>query len=323
MALLVYVDNIILAGDDAEQISKVKEFLDRKFKIKDLGRLSFFLGFEVTRSKQGIHINQRKYALDILANNGMLATKPYSTSITKDTKLTLDQNKFAHEEGVYHRAIGRLLYLTNTRLDINFAVQFLTQFVQSPNIHHHQAVNWVLRYIKGSPTRGLFFPSESNMKLNAFSDSDWASCNFTRRSTTGFCIYMGATLISWKTKKQSIVFRSSSETEYRALASTACELQWIKTLLQELQINTSDPANLFCDNQAARHIAQNPIFHERTKHIEIDCHVVRERLQNGLFHLLSIKGSEQPTDIFTKALEKNIFEATVSKLGMMDYRHIA
>jgi len=134
---------------------------------------------------------------------------------------------------------------------------------------------------------------------------------------------MGAALISWKTKKQSTVSRSSSEAEYRALASTGYELQWIKTLLQELQTNTSDPANLFCDNQAARHIAQNPVFHERTKHIEIDCHMVRERLQDGLFHLLPIKGSEQPADIFTKALEKNIFEAAVSKLGMMDYCHTA
>ena len=289
MALLVYVDDIILAGDNAKHISEVKVFLNRKFKIKDLGRLSFFLGLEVTRSKRGIHINQRKYALDILADSGMLAAKPCSTPITKDIKFNSDENEPIHEEGTYRRAIGRLLYLTNTRPDINFAVQFLSQFVQSPNMYHHQAVNRVLRYIKGSPTRGLFFPSESNMKLNAFSDSDWASCNFTRRSTTGFCVYMGSALISWKTKKQNIVSRSSSEAEYRALASIACELQWIKTLLQELQIETSDSAKLFCDNQAARHIAQNPVFHERTKHIKIDCHVVKERLQNGLFHLLPIK----------------------------------
>ena len=233
MALLVYVVDIILAGDDAEQISKVKEFLDRKFKIKDLGRLSFFLGFEVTRSKQGIHINQRKYALDILVDSGMLAAKPYSTPITKDTKMSLDQNKSTHEEEVYRRAIGKLLYLTNTRPDINFAVVFksirsISKYTSSSSSQPGSEIR------KGVAYSRLVFPDESNMKLNAFSDSDWASCNFTRRSTTRFCIYMGAALISWKTKKQSTVSRSSSEAKYCALASSACELQWIKTLLQEL-----------------------------------------------------------------------------------------
>jgi len=122
------------------------------------------------------------------------------------------------------------------------------------------------------------------------------SCNFTRRSTIGFCIYMESTLISWKTKKQSDVSRSSSEVEYRPLASAACELQWIMILLQELQINTSDSANLFYNNRAARHITQNPVFHKHNIHIEIKCHVVRQRLQNRLFHLVPIKGFEQPSE---------------------------
>jgi len=301
--LLVYVDDILLAGKDHEHINEVKQILNSSFKIKDIGQLSFFLGFEVSRTKEGIHMNQRKYALDILANRGMLAAKPCFTPMVKDIKLMFEQNDPIQEEESYRRIVGRLLYLTNTRPNIKFSVHLLSQFMQSLNTHHHKAINQILRYIKGSPTRGIFFPSKSNMQLQAFSDSDWASCNLTRRSTTGYCIYIGASLISWKTKKQSTVSRSSSEAEYRALATTVYELQWLTYILQDLQISIDKTANLFCDNEAARHIASNLVFHERTKHIDIHCHVVRERLQAGLFHLLPIQSTQQPADIFTKPLE--------------------
>jgi len=164
--------------------------------------------------------------------------------------------------------------------------------MQAPSVHHHKAINRVLRYIKGSSAHSIFFPSESDMKLKAFSDSDWASCDIMRKSTTGYCIFIGSSLVSWKTKNQSTVSRSSSKAEYRALTTTVCELQWLTFLLHDLQISTTTPASLFCDNQATQHITMNLVFHERTKHIDIDCHVVREKLQVGLFHLLPIKGTE-------------------------------
>ena len=165
----------------------------------------------------------------ILADRGMLVAKPCFTPMTKDMKLMFEQNEPIHEEDSYRCIIGRLLYLTSTRPDINFKVQFLSRFVQAPSVQHHEAPNRVLRYIKGSPSRGIFFPSENDMKLRAFSDSDWASCDITRKSTTGYCIFIGSSLMSWKTKNQSTLSRFSSEAEYRALAralaTTACELQ--------------------------------------------------------------------------------------------------
>ena len=204
-----------------------------------------------------------------------------------------------HEPSSYRRIIGRLLYLVNTRPDICFAVQHLSQFVQKPTIHHHRVVQHVLRYIKVAPAQGLFYSKNFVLHLKAFSDSDWASCSMTRRSTTGFCIFLEESLISWKTKKQSTVSRSSSEAEYRALASTSCQLQWLTFLLRDLHVITPNSACLYCDSQAARHIALNSSFHECTKHIDIDCHVVHERLQQNLFHLLPIRSVEQPADVLS------------------------
>ncbi|XP_031259114.1 uncharacterized protein LOC116117191 [Pistacia vera] len=131
----------------------------------------------------------------------------------------------------YRRLVGRLLYLTSTRPDLSFAIQQLNQFLDKPTSVHQQAANHVLRYIKSYPANGLFFPAESSLSLKAFSDSDWVGCSDTRKSITGSCVFLGSSLISWRAKKQSIVSRSSFEAEYRALASTTCEIQWIHYLL--------------------------------------------------------------------------------------------
>ncbi|XP_019434682.1 PREDICTED: uncharacterized protein LOC109341272 [Lupinus angustifolius] len=165
-----------------------------------------------------------------------------------------------------------------------------------PTNLHYKALCRVLRYIKGSPGQGLYYPNSSILQLKAFSDADWAACMDSRRSTTGCCVFLGDSLVSWKAKKHNTMAKSSSEAEYRALAFTSCEIQWLTYLLENFKVHFIQPALLYCDNDSARYIDANSIFHERTKHIDIDCHVVRERLHSKLFHLLPISTLEQVAD---------------------------
>jgi hypothetical protein len=166
-------------------------------------------------------------------------------------------------------------------------------------------------------------PASNNLQLKGYCDSNWANCPMTRRSTTCYFILLGQSPISWKTKKQDTVSRSSAEAEYRAMAMTTCELQWLRYLLHDLGASHSTPSLLYCDNQAALYIAANPVFHERTKHIELDCHVVREKIQNGSLRTAYIPSKEQLADVFTKSLGKDQFQRLKAKLGILDLHNPA
>ena len=230
--------------------------------------------------------------------------------------------KLGHTKGdlltdpyTYQRLIGKLIYLTITRPDITFPVHVLSQYMQSPTTVHMQAGKRILRYLLSNPGQGILLASSSAAQVQAYCDSDWASCPNTRRSTTGFCIFLGHSPVSWKSKKQNIVARSTAEAEYRAMALTACEITWITALLQDMGLTNLPPTVLQCDNMAAISIAANPVLHERTKHVEIDCHYIRDKVQSGAIVTHYVPSHSQIADVLTKPLSVKQHYSLLHKLG--------
>jgi hypothetical protein len=316
--LVVYVDDIVITGDDHTGIQELKQHLFKHFQTKDLGQLRYFLGIEVAQSKAGIAISQRKYVLDILEETGMLDCKPADTPMDPNVKLLPNQGEPYPDPGRYRRLVGKLNYLTITRPDISFPVSVVSQFLNSPCESHWNAVVRILRYIKGSPGKGLVYTDKGHTNVMGYADADWAGDVNDRRSTSGYCVLIGGNLISWKSKKQTVVARSSTEAEYRAMANATCELLWLKHLLQELKFCEIQPMELACDNQSALYLSSNPIFHERTKHIEVDCHFIREKILSGIIKTSYVQSNDQLADMFTKSLRGPRISYICDKLDASD-----
>ncbi|PKU82617.1 putative mitochondrial protein [Dendrobium catenatum] len=226
--------------------------------------------------------------------------KPLLTPLPSKFRTDLDfQLPFAQPD-LFRKLAGSLQYLTATRPDIAFAVNKLSQHMHNPLVLHYQLLKRILRYLKGTLHHGLFLP-KTELLLSAYSDSDWAGDQLDRKSTTGYCIFLGAALLSWSVKKQTTVARSSTEAEYRSMAAAAADLIWTRRLCEDFQIKLS-PTELFCDNVSAMSIAYNPIFHARTKHIEIDHHFIRDSIQSHHITDRHVSTIDQPADIFTKSL---------------------
>jgi Reverse transcriptase (RNA-dependent DNA polymerase) len=312
--ILIYVDDLVITGSDQHGIAALKKHLRTEFDIKDLGYLRYFLGIEVARSHKGLFLSQRKYTFDLLKETGKLGVRPSNTPMNYSKKCSSDEDVLP-DIRQFQRLVGKLIYLTITRPDIAYSVSFVSQFMQRPTKHHMELVDQILRYLKGAPGRGILMKKNGHVDIRAYSDADWAGNPTDRRSTSGYCTFVGGNLVTWKSKKQAVVARSSAEAEYRAMAAITSEIVWLRLLLKELGFDMSGkPTKLFCDNQAAIHIASNPVFHERTKHIEVACHFVREKLLDKTIETPFICSRDQLADIFTKALSKGVFCKLMSKL---------
>ncbi|KAL0356273.1 UNVERIFIED_CONTAM: Retrovirus-related Pol polyprotein from transposon RE2 [Sesamum radiatum] len=307
----------LVTSPSLTDIQLVKDHLHQLFTIKDTGVACYFLGLEIARGSSGIYVAQTKYIIDIIQDSGLLQAKAASTPLPLGLKLTADCGTLLINPDSYRRLIGRLLYLAFTRPDISHLVQQLSQFLTHPCEDHWKAALHIVRYLKGSPALGLFFPSNSSFELIAYCDADWASCPDSRRSLSGFCIFLSGALVSWKTKKQSTVSRSTAEAEYRSMAATVCELKWLSYVLADLGVSVSLHISLFHDNQAALHIMANPVFHEQAKHIELNCHVVRDAYKSGFVAPSHVRSALQLVDLFTKILPLKLFYDLVSKLGLV------
>jgi len=309
MYILIYVDDIIIVSSSSMATKRLLAQLQADFAVKDLGTLSYFLGIEVRHTSHGLVLTQRKYIQDLLSRTNMLTSKGVSTPMVPSEKLLLDSgDKLSPEDTTRYRSVvGALQYLSLTRPDISFCVNRVCQFLSAPTTVHWAAVKRILRYLHDTADMGLCFTKSGSSLLSAFSDADWGGNPDDRRSTGGYAIFFGGNLISWSSRKQPTVSRSSTEAEYKAVADATAELIWIQVLLRELGISQARPPSLWCDNIGATYLSANPIFHRRTKHVEVDYHFVRERVSTRQLDVRFISSKDQLADIMTKPLPASSF----------------
>ena len=314
--LIVYVDDIIVTSNHPSHMESLISRLSSEFSMKHLGPLHYFLGIQVLSHGHGFFLSQQKYACEILSKASMIDCKPIGTPFAQKHHLKLEGGPLVDATN-YRSIVGALQYLTLTRPDLTHAVNLVCQFMHQPGMSHFQAVKCILRYLQGTLDYGIRILSCLYFTLYGFSDADWAGCPDTRRSTIGFCIYLGANCISWLSKKQATVSRSSAEAEYKAMVFVTAELTWLTYLLRDLGFFLSQPPVLFCDNISALHMTVIPVFHARTKHIELDYHFVREKVSAGALTTRYVPSQSQLADFFTKAVSKDTFHKMRIKLGVL------
>ena len=237
-------------------------------------------------------------------------------SVSEKLLVTSGQSLGPEDSTKYRSIVGALRYLTLTCPDISFSVNEVCQFLHSPTTTHWEAVKRILRYLKGTFGIGLWIGKSKTVVVSAFFYADWAGCPHDRRSTRGFVVYLGANLISWSARKQATVSRS--EAEYKSMANATAEVMWVQKLLDELGVSHPMAACLWCDNIGATYLSANPVFHARTKHIEIDFHFVREQVAAKQLDIRFINSGDQIADGFAKALPVHKLKEFRSNLNLTD-----
>ncbi|GJR71506.1 putative ribonuclease H-like domain-containing protein [Tanacetum coccineum] len=302
---LVYVDDIIFGSTNKAWCDEFEVLMKGEFEMSAMGEMTFFLGLQVKQLPDGLFISQDKYVKDMLTKFDMesvrTATTPYEAAKTK-LKDETDPPVNVH---LYRSMIGSLMYLTASRPDIMFAVSACSRHQVTPLTSHLNAVKKIFKYLKGHPKLGLWYPKDSPFQLEAYSDSDYAGSHGDRKSTTGGCQFLGRRLISWQCKKQTIVATSSTEAEYVAAASCCAQVLWIQNQLLDYGFNFMN-TKIFIDNQSTICIVKNPVFHQRTKHIEIRHHFIRDANEKNLIQVLKIHTDDNVVDLLTMALMDQI-----------------
>ncbi|KAE8713006.1 hypothetical protein F3Y22_tig00110220pilonHSYRG00054 [Hibiscus syriacus] len=316
--LLLYVDDIILTASSEHLRKSIMAHLNSEFAMKDLGFLNYFLGISVTRHKGGLFLSQQKYAEDIIDRAGMYSCKPSQTPIDTKPKVSANSGARYADPTQYRSLAGALQYLTFTRPDISYAVQQICLHMHDPRDELMNALKRIIRYIQGTLHLGLHISPSSITDLVSYTDADWGGCPDTRRSTSGYCVFLGDNLISWSSKRQPTLSRSSAEAEYRGVANVVSESCWLRNLLLELNCPIRKATMVYCDNVSAIYLSGNPIQHQRTKHIEMDIHFVREKVTRGEVRVRHVPSRYQIADIFTKGLPLILFDDFRTSLNVRD-----
>ncbi|GJU23833.1 ribonuclease H-like domain-containing protein [Tanacetum coccineum] len=296
-------------------LQRIIASLHSEFAMTDLGSLNYFLGISAQRSASGLFLSQSKFAEEILERAHMQNCNPCRTPVDTESKLGSDGDPVS-DPTLYRSLAGALQYLTFTRPNLSYVVQQVCLYMHDPRDPHFTALKRILRYVRGTLDYGLQLHVSSTTQLSAYTDADWAGCPVTRRSTSGYCVFLGDNLLSWSAKRQVTLSRSSAEAEYRGVANVVAETAWIRNLLCELHTPLFTATLVYCDNVSAVYMSANPVQHQRTKHIEIDIHFVCDFVASGQVRVLHVPSRFQYADIFTKGLPTALFIEFRSSLNV-------
>ncbi|GJV48668.1 ribonuclease H-like domain-containing protein [Tanacetum coccineum] len=317
MLVQVYVDDIIFGSTNKSWCDEFEALMKSRFQMSSMGELTFFLGLQVKQNKGGIFISQDKYVAEILKKFDLVNVKAAITPMETKVPLTKDEEAFDVDVHLYRSMIGSLMYLTASRPDIMYAVCVCSRFQVTPKTSHLNVVKRIFKYLKGKPKLGLWYPRESPFDLEAFFDSDYGGSNLDRKSTTGGCQFLGQRLISWQCKKQTIVATSTTEAEYVAAANCCGQVLWVQNQLLDYGFNFMN-TKIHIDNESTICIVKNPVYHSKTKHIEIRHHFIRDCYEKKLISVEKIHTDLNVADLLTKPFDGPRFNYLVVSIGMIN-----
>jgi hypothetical protein len=310
----IYVDDIIFGSTNQKSCEEFS-------RMSMMGELNYFLGFQVKQLKDGTFISQTKYTQDLLKRFGMKDAKPAETPMGTDGHVDLNKGGKSVDQKAYLSMIGSLLYLCASRPDIMLSICMCARYQSDPRECHLVAVKRILRYLVATPCFGIWYPKGPTFDLIGYSDSDYAGCKVDRKSTSGTCQMLGRSLVSWSYKKQTSVALSTTEAEYVAAGQCCVQLLWMRQTLRDFGYNLSK-VPLLCDNGSAIRMSDNPVEHNRTKHIDIQHHFFRDHQQKGDIEVFYVSTENQLADIFTKPLDESTFCRLCSELNVLDSRNL-
>jgi hypothetical protein len=327
----LYVDDLLILSNSLTKLNSLKQDLSKKFEMKDLGEAQFILGIQIERNRSAhtLYLSQHSYIKKIVERYGMSNSKAVATPLDPGTKLSKSDSPLTPEEIAemknipYQSVVGAIMYaMLGTRPDIAFAVTALSQFSSNPGMPHWVAVKRVLRYLNGSMNYKLVYGGNNGYSVApefiGYCDADWASNVDDRRSITGYVFMLAGGAISWKTKKQPTVALSSVEAEYMAATQATKETIWLRTFFNELGIShfLSGPSIIYFDSQGSIALAKRPEYHQRTKHIDVQHHFVREQVNLGTVQFKYISTDIMVADVMTKALAKTKHFKMIKLMGI-------
>lgn len=316
LIVCLYVDDLIYTGNDRSMFDRFKESMMKEFDMSDLGLMHYFLGIEVVQSTRGIFISQRKYVQELLNKFQMRDCNPTATPAEAGLKLVKDPQGERVDNTLYKQIVGSLMYLTGTRPDIMHVVSLISRFMECPKEMHLAAAKRILRYLKGTIDYGIMYKNGEKSELFGFTDSDYAGDLDDRKSTSGYAFMMGSGAVSWSSRKQSVVTLSTTEAEFVAANSCACQAVWLRQILAALQFKQEGATTIYCDKSSAIKLSKNPVLHGRSKHIDVRYHFLRDLTNNGIIDLVYCKSQDQVADIFTKSLKLTAFQKLRGMLGV-------